>query len=128
MLFFGCGVPNLDPPECSASRVTIREFYSLHFAGNMEVSEERLSEYGRYLSKNAIESARNAAPGTDPFTTGDADFPKAFRPGECRVVAPDRTEFDLLLFWRDDARSEQRTIKVETVQSSGGWQIDTIRR
>jgi hypothetical protein len=128
MLFSACGVPNLDPPECSASRTVVREFYSFHFGNDMRFSEEGLKQRERYLSPALIDEARKGKEGTDPFTTGDADFPKAFRAGECRVISPDRTSFDLLLFWKDDVRSEQRKIKVEAVKSGAKWLIDKIEK
>lgn len=123
----GC-IPNLDPPECSASRTTVREFYSFHFANEMSFSEEGLKKREHYLTPEMVQQLGNAAEGTDPFTTGDGDFPKAFRPGECRVISPDRTVFDVLIFWKDDTRSEQRSIKV-TVQKIGDkWLIDKVER
>jgi hypothetical protein len=128
VIFAACGVPNLDPPECAASRTAVREFFSFHFGNDMRFSAEGLKHREKYLSPAMVEQVRNAKEGTDPFTTGDADFPKAFRAGECRVVEPDRTAFDLLLFWKDDNRSEQRTIKVEVVKSGDSWLIDKIDR
>ncbi len=128
LAFTGCGVPNLDPPECAGSRGVIREFYSFHFGNEMRFSPDGLKASEKYLTPALIENVRNAAEGTDPFTTGDSDLPKAFRTGECRVLSPERTEFDVLLFWKDDTRSEQRTIKVQAVNSGGRWLVDKIER
>lgn len=127
-LLSGCGVPNLDPPECAASRTTVREFYSLHFGSEMKFSADGIKQRERFLSPNLIASVRGTAEGADPFTTGDADIPKAFRAGECRVISPERTAFDLLLFWKDDVRSEQRKIVVQAVKAGDKWLIDKIER
>lgn len=121
-----CSIPNLDPPECTASRTSVREFYSFHFGNDMKFSPDGLKQRERFLSSALIENARKTTEGTDPFTTGDADLPKAFRTGECRVILPDRTEFDVLLFWKDDTRSEQRTIKVQAAKIADSWRIDKI--
>jgi len=94
----------------------------------MKFSPESLDRRERFLSPSLIEQVGKASEGTDPFTTGDADLPKAFRAGECRVVAPDRTQFDLLIFWKDDVRTEQRTLKVEAVKTGKGWLVDKIER
>lgn len=123
-----CGVPNLDPPECAESRNAVREFYSYHFGNDMKFSAEGLKSRERFLSGDLRKQAASAAEGIDPFTTGDADMPKAFRVGECRVMSHDRTSFDVLLFWKDDVRSEQRKIEVETVKSGDSWLIDKIDR
>lgn len=126
VLLSGCGVPNLEPPECSAARTAVREFYSFHFGNEMLFSPEGLKQRERFLSPALIEQIGKAPEGTDPFTTGDADLPKAFRAGECRVLTPDRTQFDLLIFWKDDVRTEQRTLKVEAVKTENGWLVDKI--
>ena len=128
LLQISCGIPNLDPPECSASRTVVREFYSFHFGNEMRFSSDALKLRERFLPPALIERTRTATEGSDPFTTGDTDFPKAFRVGECRVIAPDRTEFDVLLFWKDDNRSEQRTIKVQAGKIDDKWLIDKIDR
>ncbi len=124
----GCGVPNLDPPECSASRLVVREFYSYHFGNEMKFSAQGLKDRQRFLSPELIEKVSAAPEGTDPFTTGTSDLPKAFRAGKCKVVSPDRTRFDLIIFWKDDARSEQRTLKVEALKAGDGWLVDKIER
>lgn len=123
-----CSIPNLDPPECSASRTTVREFYSLHFGNEMKVSSDGLKARKRFLTTGLLNEAENAAEGTDPFTTGTTDIPKAFRAAECRVISPERAEYDVLLFWKDDSRTEQRTIRVQAAKIGDSWLIDKIER
>jgi len=48
------------------------------------------------------------------------------KPLECTEVAPDETEFQVLLFWKDDVRSEQREIGVTTVKQNGQWLVDDV--
>ncbi|MGD9587536.1 MAG: hypothetical protein AB7Q37_09995 [Pyrinomonadaceae bacterium] len=124
--FSGCSVPNLDPPLCSEARTPVREFYSLHFGNEMAVSPDVLALRRQFITDGLFERAAAAEPGTDPFTSGSADLPKAFRVGECRVLGPERTGFDVLLFWKDDVRSEQRTISIEAVRVNGRWLVDKI--
>lgn len=122
----GCSVPNLEKPECEQSRNAIREFYSVHFGNDMQPSEEYLKLREKFLTtdlRNLI--AQNASDKRDYFTKTD-DYPKAFRVGECEVAAPDKTIFGVLIFWKTDARTEQRTIKVETVKENDRWLINKI--
>jgi hypothetical protein len=121
-----CSVPVLEPAECSAARQTVREFYSFHFGNEMNFSAENLRQREKFLSPQFVESLKNLQTDADVFTTGDTDYPKAFRAGECRLTAPDRTEIKVLLFWKDDVRSEQREIKVEAVRQNDKWLIDKI--
>lgn len=120
-----CGsVPNLEKPECEESRNTVREFYSVHFGNDMKPSEDYLKRREKFLTsdlKNLI--AKNLSDKRDYFTATD-DYPKAFRVGSCEVIAPDRTIFGVLVFWKDDTRSEQREIKVEAVKENDRWLIN----
>jgi hypothetical protein len=60
------------------------------------------------------------------FFTLEKDYPKAFRVGECEAASPDKTVFQVLLFWKDDTRSEQKAIRVEAVRDNGVWLIKSV--
>ncbi len=128
MLFSACGVPNLEPAECIESRTALREFYSFHFGNEMKFSPDGLAQRERFLTPSLMNEMRAAAIDTDPFTSGNTDLPKTFRVGECRVPEPGRTRFDLLIFWKDDVRSEQRKLEVDMVKTDRGWLVDRIKR
>ncbi len=124
---FSCGgVPNLDPPECIDSRQTVREFYSYHFGGEMRFSKENLKPLEKFLTPEYDKNLQNIQTGGDVFTTGNTDFPKAFRIAKCDVVSPEKTRHEIQLFWRDDARNEQKSIYVEAVKQNNQWLIDRI--
>jgi hypothetical protein len=120
-----CGsVPNLEKTECEESRNTVREFYSVHFGNDMKPSEDYLKRREKFLTtdlKNLI--AQNLSDKRDYFTATD-DYPRAFRVGSCEVVAPDKTLFGFLVFWKDDIRNEQREIKIEAVKENDRWLIN----
>lgn len=121
-----CSVPNLEKPECTASRNIVKEFYSFHFGNEMKFSPENLKLRERFLTPELTASLRNLQTEKDVFTTNSADFPKAFRTAACEVISPDKTIFTVVLFWRDDTRSEQKEIKVETAKQDGKWLISKI--
>jgi hypothetical protein len=123
-----CNIPNLEPQSCIDSRTAIREFYSFHFGNDMHFSQENLTLRERFLTPDFVHRLRGRGDDTDPFTTGNLDVPKAFRVGECREIANNRVEFKVLLFWRDDVRSEQRGIKVDVKKLGGGWLVDEVYR
>ena len=124
--FAACSVPNLEDPECDQARDVVREFYSLHFASDMALSAEGLEKKKAYLTSRLYDSLKGAASTVDPFTR-TSDLPKAFRAGECRVIeSGTRTAFNILLFWKTDTRSEQRSINVTTAKVDGTWRIDAI--
>jgi hypothetical protein len=122
-----CGsVPNLEAPECAASRGVVKELYSYHFGNEMRFSPENLKQREKFLTPGLYQYLQGAPSDGDVFTSGDTDFPKAFRIGKCEVAAPDRTNIEVLLFWRDDTRSEQRAINVEVVKQNDKWLVNKI--
>jgi len=126
-LIASCGsVPNLEPPECTDSRLTVKEFYSYHFGNEMRFSAENLRQREKFLTPEYFKSLQNLQTENDIFTTNTADLPKAFRVGKCEVVEPSKTRLEVLLFWKDDTRSEQKTINAEVVKQNDKWLINKI--
>lgn len=122
-----CGsIPNLEPPECTESRNVVREFYSFHFGNEMRFSPENLKLREKFLTPQFFAELQGKQTENDVFTTNNTDFPKAFRVGKCEIVAPEKTVFEILLFWRDDTRSEERKIKAEIVKQDGKWLINKV--
>jgi hypothetical protein len=121
-----CSVPNLAPPECVESRDVIREFYSLHFGNDMTFSLESLERKKDYLTPEFYQRLKIDHQTFDPFTRTD-DLPKAFRVGECTVAeSGKRVTFDVLLFWKSDTRTEQRSIPVHVEKVGERWLIENI--
>ena len=92
----------------------------------MKFSQENLKLRERFLTPELTASLRSLQTEKDVFTTNSDDFPKAFRTAACEVIAPDKTIFTVVLFWRSDTRSEQKEIKVETAKQNDKWLIDRI--
>ena len=125
-LAVACSVPNLESATCVESRGSLREFYSFHFGNNLLFTPDDLKARERFLTPELAEKLRGSREGIDPFTTGTDDIPKAFRAGECRDISPERTLIEVVLFWRDDTRSEERKIKVEMARGGDAWLVDNI--
>lgn len=122
-----CSIPNLEPPECTAARLTVREFYSYHFGNDMKFTRENLRLREKFLSRELIENLFSRNESATDYFTQTGDYPKAFRVGNCKVVEPKRrANFGVLLFWKTDTRSEQREIRVEAVKENGNWLVDRV--
>jgi len=118
-----CSIPNLDEPECKASRDGVQQFYSWYIATDAQQRDKQPEVFQKYVGPLERDPRKWE---TDEFLLTN-DFPKAFRVGKCTVVEPGRrTRFEVLLFWKDDVRSEQRTIKVDTEIADGRWLIRSI--
>ncbi len=121
-----CGVPNLEEPECGASKATVKKFYSYHFGNDMKFTKENLNKRGEYLTGELRRKLENLPEDERDYFTQTSDYPKAFRIGECRVISPDKTVFQIVLFWRTDTRSEQREVFAETVKQKNEWLINSV--
>lgn len=122
----GVSVPNLEQTECSLARIRVKEFYSFHFGNDMKPSGENLQQREKFLSADLTRQLEQRTGETQDYFTKTEDFPKAFSIGKCEVVSPENTVFDVLLFWKDDERSEQRGIKVETVKENNNWLVNKV--
>ena len=110
------------------SRNALREFYSFHFGNSMTFSQEDLNKRERFLTPEFVEKLRNSQEGTDPLTTGDADLPKAFRADACREASAERTDHEVVLYWKDDTRTEERKISVSMTKRGDTWLVDSVAR
>ncbi len=127
-LICACSIPNLESIECSQARETVKSFYSYHFAENMAFSEEKLKSKRKYLTERFAKELENIHTDGDVFTTGDTDFPKAFRVGRCELIDDKKAYVEVLLFWKEENRSEQKAIMVLTVKEDDSWLMDEIKR
>jgi hypothetical protein len=123
---FSCSIPSLEAPECSEARNQVKRFYSIHLGNEMKPSAENLQMREQYLTAHLKQELEKQTGGeTDYFTQTD-DYPKAFRAGECQAAAPGKTSFEVLLFWKDDTRSEQREIRVEMLKEDEKWLVNKV--
>jgi len=128
-LIASCGsIPNLQSPECAESSGIIREFYSYHFGNDMKFSRDNLKLREKFLSPELIKSLENLQTENDVFTTNETDYPKAFRVGGCKMIEPAKTQVEVLLFWKTEERSEQKSINVEAVKQGDKWLVNKILR
>lgn len=125
---FGCSVPSLEKPECDEARETVKQFYSNHFGSDLKPSSENLKKSESFLSSKLFQELKKQDETAKDYFTQTDDYPKAFRVGGCEVASPNKTVFEILLFWRDDSRSEQREIKVETIKENEKWLIDKVEK
>ncbi len=123
----GCSVPNLEEPDCREARDVVREFYSFHFGNDMHPSAENIKLREKYLTPRLIDTLLKAPSTNTDYFTATNDFPKAFRAGECKVNSPGQSvNFDVLLFWKDDKRTEQKHISVSVKKENDKWRIDAV--
>jgi hypothetical protein len=121
-------MPNLDEPECAASRETVKKFYSIHFDGNMLFSQENLKKQEKFLTPEFIKILQSLQTENDVFTTDSTDVPRAFRLGDCKVIEPNKTNVEVLLLWKIDEGSRQQIIRAEVIKQEDKWLINKILR
>lgn len=125
-LCVACSIPNLEEPECTESRGAVKEFYSYHFGNEMKFTEQNLKPREKFLSPELIKLLQRFVTDSEPFTLTTNDEPKAFRVSGCTAIDASKADVRVLLFWRDDTRSEELEIHVETVKQNDKWLINNI--
>ncbi|MDQ3181722.1 MAG: YbjP/YqhG family protein [Acidobacteriota bacterium] len=124
---FACSIPNLETPECTEARNTVKEFYSFHFGNDMKFTKDNLKQRERYLSNELKQKLENQPDGATDYFTATDDYPKAFRIGNCEMVEPNKKiNMQVLLFWKTDTRSEQREIYVEIIKENDNWLVNKV--
>ncbi len=122
-----CSVPNLEKPECGAARQTVKELYSYHFGNDMKFSRENLKQREKFLTDDLKLYLSNQPESAADYFTATDDYPKAFRVGVCKIIEPEkRVNFQILLFWKDDNRNEQREMNVEIVNEKDEWLVNKV--
>ena len=121
-----CRVPNLEEPECGASKATVKKFYSYHFGNDMKFTKENLRKRREYLTEELKRKLLEMPDGDFDYFTQTADYPKAFRIGECKISSPEKTVFQIVLFWKTPERDEQREVYAETVKQKNEWLINSV--
>ncbi len=123
----GCSQPVLESPECIESRDSVKKFYSYHFGNDMKPTAKNLEKRKRFLSEELKQNLEKKTDNkTDYFTQADQP-PKAFRVGKCKDVAKEKTQFDILLFWRTEEENIEREIQVEAIKKDNKWLINQVK-
>lgn len=126
-LLVSCSLPNLAEADCAQARDVVREFYSFHFGNDMHLTEENIRSRERFLTRESADRLKGSPATTKDYFTDTQDFPKAFRVGECKVVEPGETvRFQVLLFWKDDVKSQQKPIFAFVKKENDSWLIDEV--
>lgn len=123
---FGCGVPNLESPECTEARVAVKQFYSFHFGNDMRPTAENLKLREKFLTARYYSIVSSLVDfDTDPFTM-TREFPRTFKIGECKEMSPASVAFQIQLYWRDDEQTVQQEVMANVTRENGSWLVDNV--
>ena len=122
---FGCSIPSLEKPECTQARDAVKQFYSFHFGNDMHPTAENLKARERYLTSDLYKALSASAGSKDYFTASD-EFPKTFKLGKCELPQSDKANVQVQIYWRDDTKTVQKEVNVETVNQNGSWLINKV--
>jgi hypothetical protein len=122
----GCGVPNLESPECSSARAQVKQFYSFHFGNDMTPTAENIKLRERFLTPEFFRDSMKEIEtvNIDPFTGTDPP-PTTFKIGKC-VSDEKQADFEVQLYWRNDVSTKQDTTTVRLVKRDGRWLVKQI--
>ncbi len=130
VLSLGCSwvsIPSLESSTCSEARVAARKFYSFHFGNGLRPSLENLVARKPMMTTALGDRLSTESAGEVDYFTATADYPKAFRIGGCEELSANDVRFEILLFWKDTERSEERTVFGRFKKLDDKWLIDEVR-
>ena len=125
-LFSSCSIPSLEKPQCTEARDAVKRFYSFHFGNDMRPSPENLKARAQFLTSELIKVLSASSETSRDYFTATENYPKAFRVGSCSSDSNDKVTLQVLLLWRDDTKSEQKEVHVETVKTGDAWLINKV--
>lgn len=121
-----CSIPSLEKPQCTAARDTVKRFYSFHFGNDMHPSPENIKAREQFLTSDLVKALSASSETSKDYFTATENYPKAFRVGSCISDSDDKATLQVLLLWRDETKSEQKEVHVETVKMGGAWLINKV--
>lgn len=126
MALSGCSIPNLETPQCTAARDTVKRFYSFHFGNDMTASPDNIKARQAYLTPELFTQLSASGENARDYFTATDTYPKAFRVGRCTAVADDKVTIQILLLWKDDTKSDQKEVEVESLKQGDRWLINKV--
>jgi len=92
----------------------------------MHPSPENLKAREQFLTRELIKVLSASSETSRDYFTATENYPKAFRVGSCSSDSNDKVTLQVLLLWRDDTKSEQKEVHVETVKTGDAWLINKV--
>lgn len=127
-VFAACSIPNLEDSRCTEARINVKKLYSKHFGVEMKPSANNLEDIKQFLTDDLYAKLSTSQTGNVDYFTQTDDYPKAFRLGKCAVVeGSDSVVLQIVLFWRDDDRSDQREVYVSAANVDGNWLVKEVK-
>ncbi|MFN0277657.1 MAG: hypothetical protein ACKVRN_03540 [Pyrinomonadaceae bacterium] len=120
-------MPNLESPQCIEARDTVKRFYSFHFGNDMSSSAENLKAREEFLTSELKSTRTSSSETAKDYFTATENYPKAFRLGSCNSESNEKVTLQVLLFWRDDTKSEQKEVQIESIKVRDKWLINRVR-
>jgi hypothetical protein len=119
-----CSLPSLESGECSQARDTVKQFYSWYLGTETGEKDKHPEIFNKYVSSEFL-VGHGKSSGNDPYFLSPT-FPKTFKIGVCKQIDAQKVDMQVQLYWRDDAKTVQKEVHVETVKASDKWLINKI--
>jgi hypothetical protein len=126
LCFSACSIPSLESQDCSTARDAVKQFYSFHFGNDMHPSAENLKARERFLTKDLYAQLSQDTSGATDYFTASTEPPKTFKIAKCVEKGPGDVDMQVQVYWRDDAKTQQKEVHVETVKTGDAWLINKV--
>jgi hypothetical protein len=123
LLIGACSIPSLESAECSQARDTVKQFYSWYLGTDLDTRLKQPEILNRFVAKKFQDEHPTSDPAAYFFSD---DLPKTFKIGACKQIDPQKVDMQVQIYWRDDKKTVQKEVHVETVKTGDAWLINNV--
>lgn len=122
LILNSCSIPNLEAPQCSEARDTVKEFYSWYLGTDADMRSRQRVVYDRFVSPTFRTDNAGA---DDPFFRSST-LPTTFKIGKCESTTDSKARMQVQLYWREDGKTDQKDVFTELTKTGERWLIDKV--
>lgn len=116
-----CSIPNLESPQCTEARDSVKEFYSWYLGTDAEARGKQREIYDRFVSHSF---AAKSGP-LDAYYLSET-VPTTFKIGKCEPVDDSHAKVQVQLYWRQERKTDQKEVYAKTVKNEDKWLIESV--
>lgn len=127
----GCGsIPNLESPECTQARDSVRQFYSWYFGTDAEQRAKQPEIIRKFMAASFVPyKVGGIEREPDPYTM-TRSMPTTFKLAQCKASGPESVYLKVQFLWKPGESGENgemvRLVHLQIVKDAESWKISSI--
>lgn len=125
LLFASCNIPQIEDAKCTASRETVRSFFSQHLSEENATgfTFESMAKKAKFLTPELNSLLQKQ---TEPGKMFTEALPTGFKVGECKISGENSVVHTVRLFAMANNKAVESEMKVDVEKRGNDWLIDDL--